>query len=165
MRDSRTIFLTGFMGTGKSTVGRLLAHELRTTFLDLDDEIERQARMSIPAVFAAEGEAGFRRRERELLDELHAGVMALGGGALILQENRTLVRERGCLVALTASIDELVTRLHGVGRPLLAGENLRERIETLMRERSYEDADKIIDTTGRAPVEIAREIAIWIRSA
>ena len=169
----QSVFLTGFMAVGKSTVGRLLAHRLGVAFFDLDALVEADANMTVAEIFAREGEASFREREaRALKMAIHhgGGVVALGGGALLGDESRVrIVRAHGRLVCLTASIDALVARLGDATlRPLLAGSpDRRAAVAALLRERAalYEDADLAVDTTDRAPERVAEEIATWIASA
>jgi shikimate kinase len=169
----RRIFLTGFMGSGKTTVGRLLADRLGWEFHDLDAAIEAEAGMDIPGIFALEGEEGFRRREAEALAAarpLH-GVHGLGGGALQGPGARESLRGLGLLVYLRARPATLAARLAGVqeGRPMLAGEDgpagREERISRLLsfRESCYLAADLVVDTDGLSPRQVAQRIAILVR--
>ncbi|MDQ2745558.1 MAG: 3-dehydroquinate synthase [Chloroflexota bacterium] len=150
------VILTGFMGTGKTTVGRLLAKRYGLPFMDMDDEIERVAGQSIPAIFEAAGEAGFRQLEREILQGLPpASVVATGGGALVAEGNRALLGNGHRVLCLACDATELAERLAGSGeRPLLAN------WQDLLRERdsAYASFDQI-DTTGRSPDEVAETIA------
>src|ERR1700741_3651541 len=101
MLGKTRVFLIGPMGAGKTAVGRYLARELQLPFHDSDSEIERRTGVDIPFIFEKEGEAGFRQREREAIEALTALegiVLATGGGAVLLPENRRLLRERGCVV-------------------------------------------------------------------
>ena len=112
--DKTKIILYGPSGSGKSTVGRILARNLNIPFTDLDNEIEVRSGNSIPAIFAQDGEAGFREREAEAIEALSGpgeGVIALGGGALTHPENLAKARSCGRIVLLTAPIDILVSRL------------------------------------------------------
>lgn len=128
---SPSVFLTGFMGCGKSTVGRLLASELGSSFVDLDDEIERRAGRSISEVFAEEGEGAFRDLEHEALREqaalIRSGsprVVALGGGAFVFERNRTLIESVGRSVWLDAPADVLWERVRNQShRPLAKSKN------------------------------------------
>src|SRR5215211_6415136 len=119
----RNVFLIGPMGSGKTAVGKHLARLLDLTFYDSDTEIERRTGVDIPYIFEKEGEAGFRQRERETLDALTADgpmVLATGGGAVLLPENRVLLSERGCVVYLKTSVAQQVYRVkHARNRPLL----------------------------------------------
>jgi shikimate kinase len=160
----RPIFLCGFMGVGKTTVGKRLA-ELRTCrFVDLDRAIEAEAGCAIPAIFANEGEAGFRRRESTALRSLALAdtVVALGGGALTKSENFEFIASAGILIYLSASVETLMDRLSDATefRPLLAGLSLAERrakILQLMGEREavYRKAQLEISTDGLSADAVA----------
>lgn len=161
----RTIYLTGFMGTGKSAVGRELARLLRRPFVDLDAAIERAAGATVAEVFASRGEKAFRRLEGRALRAAarrRGAVVALGGGALLDRSNRAIIKE-GRLVRLTCSRPELVRRLRPrrQSRPLLAGGPLDARIGELLRARrgAYAGADATVSTTRRSPRAAARLIA------
>jgi len=141
------------MGAGKSTIGKLFAKTSGREFWDSDKEIERRTGVSIPMIFEYEGEPGFRRRESEVLAELCEQediVLATGGGAILLPENRELLRRRGFVVFLNCSVDKQLERTHrDSNRPLLKTEDPRQRLEDLFRERQplyVELADLIIDT-------------------
>ena len=161
------ISLTGFMGCGKSSVGRKLSQLLCCPFMDLDAEIEARSGRSIPEIFEAEGEKEFRRLEKETLkDVLETDgkmVLALGGGAVMTPECEEMVNDKTVCIYLKASVDELVERLSGesAGRPLLNTADLHTRILDLMSRRAstYERvAHLIIDTNGRTIDEVASEI-------
>jgi shikimate kinase len=112
-RARTSVFLIGMMGAGKSTVGRLLAADTGLEFVDCDRELERRAGTSIENVFALEGEAGFRLRENQLLEDLTQRprvVLATGGGAVLSAENRRLLRSRGLVIYLQASLEEITRR-------------------------------------------------------
>ncbi len=172
--DSRKLFLVGFMGAGKSTIGPLLAGEMGCPFIDLDERIEAQEGRSIVQIFAEKGEAYFRRRETQALKELAAepaGVVALGGGCVTIPGNWDLIREQGVSVYLHCNVDLLVSRLIEDGsRPLLAGAvggDVRFRIRTLLGERqsAYEQADLTIEVrAGDEPGDIVAKILKWMRS-
>ena len=176
------ISLTGFMGCGKSSVGRELSRLLCCPFMDLDAVIEERAGRSIPEIFAEDGEAVFRQMELEALQSLvgqmplthnwHRGqetacneedtlILALGGGAVMTKECAEIMREQTLCIYLKASVETLLEHLSGgetAGRPLLQGDSLRKRIENLMalRAETYErTAHIIIDTDGRSIEEIA----------
>jgi shikimate kinase len=142
------------MGAGKTSVGRLLAKRFAKTFYDCDHEIERRTGVKIPVIFDIEGEEGFRNREAVLLKELapqHNVVLATGGGAVLRQENRTLLKRHGTVVYLRASLDELVTRTrHDRNRPLLQTANPRAKLEQLFEERDplYREIAAVIVDTG-----------------
>jgi shikimate kinase/3-dehydroquinate synthase len=163
---SRHVFLTGFMATGKSTVGRLLAARLRRPFLDLDDAIEAAAGRSVAEIFEVEGEAGFRRRETAALQRITAGpaaVVATGGGAACHDDNLAHMRACGLVIALTAPLAVVQARAEATAdervRPLL----LRPpaEIEALYRRRvpMYRQAHACVRTEGMDPALLARHIA------
>lgn len=166
MKEVRNIVLTGFMGTGKTTVGKTLAEWVTFDFADMDSLIEQEAGKTIPEIFAAEGEAGFREREREAARRLAQGskqVIATGGGTVKDPENMEALRETGIIVCLTASVDTILQRTDAQGqRPLLdvAGEDRKAAVEKLLAERDslYKEADYIIETDGKTPDEVAGEI-------
>jgi shikimate kinase len=128
------------MGAGKTTVGRLLARELKYEFVDCDREIETRSGVAIATIFEVEGEEGFRRREAAILDELtqRSGiVLATGGGAVLRPENRARLRSRGLVIYLQASVDEIVRRTASdKTRPLLQTDDPRARIEQLLAQRA-----------------------------
>ncbi len=148
--DPRSVFLIGMMGAGKSTVGRLLAEKLNYQFVDADRELEARSGVPIPTIFEIEGEAGFRRREIGLLDELtqRAGiVLATGGGAVLDAQLAQSMRERGLVIYLRASADEIFRRTRqDRSRPLLQTANPRARIDQLLAEREplYEKAAHLV---------------------
>lgn len=154
------------MGAGKSTIGRLLAAELRLEFKDTDKEIEERSGVDIPWIFDMEGEEGFRNREAAMLDELSQldkTLLATGGGIVLKPENRRLLASRGKVVYLKTSIDEQVRRTaRDKKRPLLNQDNPREVLTELMDQRHplYDEiADFSIDTNGRSPKAVAQELA------
>jgi shikimate kinase len=133
------LFLIGMPGSGKSTVGRLLARETARSFVDCDREIEARSGVSIATIFELEGEAGFRKRESQVLDELTQRVdlvLATGGGAVLAEANRENLRSRGLVIYLQASTDELVRRTSGdKSRPLLQADDPRSRLVELLQLR------------------------------
>jgi shikimate kinase len=155
----RLICLVGMMGAGKTTVGKRLARRLGWDFIDADRELEARLGVSIPTIFELEGEAGFRRREAEVIADLterSETVLATGGGAVILPDNRRLLQERGHVIYLRASVADLWHRLRrDTSRPLLRTPNPRARIEALVREREpmYQEVAHQVVETGRQPVE------------
>jgi shikimate kinase len=162
------IFLIGPRGSGKTTVARLLAERLGWAWLDADDELEKRYGQSIRAIFAAEGEAGFREKEAALLAELCGRlhhVIATGGGVVLREANRQRLRASGRVVWLTADIETLWRRLQADDstaerRPALTIGGREEIAEVLrVREPLYRScADHVIETAGRSPEEIAAEI-------
>jgi len=159
------IFLVGPMGAGKTTIGRQLAKALSMDFVDSDHEIELRTGANIPLIFDLEGEAGFRRREQAVIDELtrRSGiVLATGGGAVLDPENRAHLSQRGRVIYLHAVADQLVERTaRDRNRPLLQTDDPRERLESLMEVRDplyREVADLIIETGGRTVRQVVKEI-------
>lgn len=159
----RNLVLVGFMGTGKSTLGRGAARALRRPFADTDTVVERRAGRSIPDIFAAGGEAAFRDLEAAAAADLgrpRRGVVATGGGILGRADNLAALRAGGVLVALTARPDVILARVGGAGaakrRPLLAGDDPLQRIAALLQERAalYAQADLTLDT-GRMRRDVA----------
>ena len=161
----KSIFLVGPMGSGKSSVGRRLAQELGYSFLDSDDVIEERSGVDIPFIFEREGEAGFRARERRIIDELTRMprlVLATGGGAAMDPENRACLRERGHVVYLHASVDQQLRRTRGGReRPLLKDPDPRAVLTRLMalREPQYREiAEVVVDTDARRIPAVVQEI-------
>jgi shikimate kinase len=159
------LILTGFMGSGKSSVGKILAERTGFRFVDLDAEIVVAAGCSINDIFTRDGEDSFRALESSLLEQaLSEGegrVVATGGGAVIYGVNRSLMRSRGVVINLKATLEQVLARLDGsCDRPLLAGENAAKRAKALMdeREQFYADADIRIDTDGKSVEDVAAEI-------
>ncbi len=164
IRILKPIFLVGFMGTGKSTVGLLLAAKLERRFCDLDAVIEQEAHMTVPEIFFNERESGFRAREAAALRRVTAAapqVIAVGGGAPAHGDNMDFMLQAGKVVCLTASVDELVRRIGSAeNRPMLAGKDVRAEVERIMAQRSqhYARAHLTIDTTAVAPSKVAQRI-------
>ena len=159
MNTVKNIVITGFMCTGKSTVGQILARKLNRRFVDMDVEIETRAGFTIPQIFRRQGEAAFREMERRLIHELalqHGLVIATGGGALIDDDMREMMGRHGMLVCLNASRAEIHARLaENRDRPL--AEDWESRLDA--RRSAYARINHQIMTTGKAPTEIAAEIA------
>ena len=158
-----TIVLTGFMGTGKSTVGRLLAERLDVPFVDTDELIETEYG-PIPGIFAARGEEGFREIERQVARDLAGGeglVVATGGRFMLDPANRDALADRARVFCLTADAEEILRRVldHDTERPLLAGTDPAGRIAGLLEERAEGYAAfEQVPTTDRAPEEIVDDI-------
>lgn len=135
-----SIFLIGPMGAGKTSVGRALANKLNYTFYDSDREIEARCGVDIPTIFDYEGEAGFRDRESAMIDELTdlpGIVLATGGGAILRDENRACLRDRGYVVLLSVELKEQFRRIgFDTKRPLLHTEDPEARLRALMEERA-----------------------------
>ncbi len=158
-KSPRMISLVGMMGAGKTTVGRRLARRLGWSFVDADREMEARLGVPVTTIFELEGEAGFRRRECELIDELTrrtATVLATGGGAVLDPANRAVLHERSQVIYLRASVGDLWHRLRrDTTRPLLRTADPRARIEALVTQREplYRDTAHMTVDTGRQPVE------------
>lgn len=159
------IFFVGLMGAGKTTIGRLLAKHLNMTFYDTDHEIERRTGVNIPLIFEVEGEAGFRKREFLMLAELSQMqniVLATGGGAVLSQQNREMLKNNGTVIYLRANVQELWQRTRNdKNRPLLQNDNPRAKLEQLFSERDplyVEVADIIVDTGGQPVGTIVHQI-------
>ncbi len=154
-RPPPNLILVGFMGTGKTTLGRHLAQRWRRRFIDSDQEIERLARMKIPEIFAQKGEAEFRRLEREWVENhMPAGgcVIATGGGLVVPEGMSELLKSKGVVVCLFATPETVFRRTSGsTHRPLLQTENPLERIRTLLaaREPAYLRSGIAVLTDGR----------------
>lgn len=152
------IFLVGLMGAGKTSVGRALAKRLRKHFYDTDHEIEHMTGVKIPLIFEIEGEDGFRAREARTLAELVRRpdtVLATGGGAVLLQQNRRLLAEHGTVVYLRASPRDLWFRTrHDKNRPLLQTANPLAKLQQLYEERDplYREVAHLIMDTGNQSV-------------
>ncbi|MDB2448731.1 shikimate kinase AroK [bacterium] len=160
-----SIILIGPMGSGKSTIGRLLSSRLGLTFIDSDREIEARSGANIPWIFDLEGEAGFRDRETAVLAELveeGQQVIATGGGAIIRPENRELLKSKGQVVYLQTSVEQqLVRTAKDKNRPLLRGPDPEGTLRRLAAERRpyYEaTAHLTINTNGLSPRTVVREI-------
>ncbi|MGC9361132.1 MAG: 3-dehydroquinate synthase [Anaerolineae bacterium] len=170
MSHSRNVVITGFMGTGKSTVGRRVARWLGRSFVDMDSVIEERAGKPIPAIFASEGEARFREMEADLCRELgqRSGlVIATGGGALVDPANRVALADGALAVCLGCREDVLVERLGGSeSRPMLAGDDTRRRIRDLLRKRgpAYQRIPFHIETATKTPDEVAKAIVALVES-
>lgn len=159
------ILLMGFMGAGKSTIGKELALSLSYSFLDTDEMIEKKEGKEISQIFLQEGEKAFRDMETTLLKELgniDKMVISLGGGMPIREENQKLMNALGLVVYLRTRKNTIIKRLEGDRkRPLLKGENIEEKVGNLMKEREpiYEKAACIfVDTDEKSIKEIVEEI-------
>ena len=158
MQKPSNIFLIGLMGTGKTTVGRQLARKLKMDFYDSDRVIEERTGADIPLIFEKEGEAGFRKREAAVIDELTQKrniILATGGGAVLNPENRNHLTNRGTVFYLKSSLETLIERTSkDKNRPLLQAEEPAEVIlQRLLDQRGplYEEtADYIIETANNS---------------
>lgn len=172
------LYLVGFMGTGKTTLGRAVAQRLKFRWCDSDHEIERQEGMSIPQIFAEKGEPAFRAMEREFVDHGHPAerqVVACGGGLVIQAGMLELLKSKGVVICLHASIETILRRTAGNrSRPLIDVEDPEKRLRELyaVREPIYRKAGTVVLTDGRPLSEIVqhvlrihrREAADFVRS-
>lgn len=165
MQGTSNIFLVGPMGTGKSTIGRLLASELGRPFVDSDHEIERRCGCDIPWIFDIEGESGFRTREAAIIDELTRRsniVLATGGGAVTHPRSRELLNQRGMVIFLKASVAQQLKRTaRDRNRPLLQCVDPGARLRELMSEREplyRSTAHVTVNTERRGPKSVVFEI-------
>ncbi|MDD4908233.1 MAG: shikimate kinase [Candidatus Omnitrophica bacterium] len=163
------IYLVGFMGTGKSAVGRQLAEKKEWQFIDLDNLIEMKQRMTIADIFAKAGEAHFRRIEKKTLAEVSSEdnfVFACGGGIVLDKENVRIMKSTGKVVCLDATADVILKRTRGtVHRPLLNVEDPRQRIDTLLKFRApfYAQADHTVDTSKLSIAQVTDKILKWLK--
>ncbi|MFH2110638.1 MAG: shikimate kinase [Candidatus Bathyarchaeota archaeon] len=159
------VALIGFMAAGKSTVGRILADKLGYRFVDTDEEIVRRMGLEIAEIFASEGETVFRALEKRVVAEASASektVIACGGGAVLDQGNVDAIRSTSRLVLLTASVDEILSRVKGDGsRPLLNVGDIEKAVTVRLEERMphyLKAADAIVDTSGLTLKEVADRV-------
>jgi shikimate kinase len=160
------IFLIGPMGSGKTTIGKRVSRILNLDFYDCDQELERQTGASVNLIFDIEGEAGFRLRETRLLKELSrkkASLISTGGGVVCENENRRILRSRGCVVYLRTSIDNQLIRLsQDKTRPLLQADDKKKRLQSLAEVRNplyAATADLTFDTSDQGVYLAAKAIA------
>jgi len=162
------VALSGFMGSGKTTVGRLVATALGFDFFDLDDEVAALAGISVAAIFAAEGEAGFRAREFTALDELlrchrHAAgrkglVVSLGGGAVAVPAIADELRRQAFVVFLETEVGEAWRRAGGTDRPLARSYAAFADLYQRRRAEYLESADEVVDTSGLSVNEVVEKV-------
>jgi shikimate kinase len=170
--QGRNLALFGMMGAGKSTVGAEVARRLGRRFADTDAEIERWSGRTIPELFAAHGEAGFRKLERQVVIELsrfHDLVLGLGGGTVLDDDNVADLLLTGVLVELRATPEVLLDRLRGTGagRPLLAGDDLDSRVRDTFaqREQRYTAVADVQIDAGRDLETVVSAVVDWAREA
>ena len=158
----RNIILIGPMGSGKSTIGNIIARRLHREFQDSDHFIEKRTGVDIARIFDVEGEQGFRDRESNALNELLGAndrVIATGGGSILREENRQLLKQKGYIIFLDTSVNQQMHRLRrDKKRPLLQTENPRERLETLLAERRPIHLD-LADLAVKTDKRVARRLA------
>ncbi len=158
------VILVGPMGSGKSAVGRRLAKALNREFVDSDDVIEERTGVDIAYIFEKEGETGFRKRERKIIEELtrrQGVVLATGGGAILAPKNRAALRRSGTVIYLHTSVPQQLKRTRGKKRPLLNRGKRREVLEELLETRDplyREIADLVVETDGRSVTSVAKEV-------
>ena len=149
------IFFVGLMGAGKTTIGKLLAKKLKKTFFDTDHEIEKKLGVKVSVIFELEGEEGFRKRETQMIDELSSKkdiILATGGGAILSEQNRALLKERGKVIYLNAKPQHLVKRMaYDKDRPLLKQGNMLETLNQLYKDRHplYLNVASFVVDTGQ----------------
>lgn len=169
MNDMKNIVLIGFMGTGKTSTGKLLANRMGYSFVDTDAKIEQECQMSIKEMFAVYGEAYFREREAKLAERLADGsnaVISTGGGVVLNPENMKFLRRNGVIVCLKAAIDVIVERTgRRSSRPLLEKEDRLKAVSELLRAREplYAQADFSLDTSGISPLQATEDILEFIK--
>ena len=169
-RDFKNIALVGFMGTGKSTVGQLVAGMLGFRFVDTDEMIEGMAGRKIADIFTADGEARFRELERAVVHDLEQysnSVISTGGGLVTTPENLASLKKHALVVCLWCSAETIFKRVgHQSHRPLLRVENPLQRIQTLLQERAphYRQADVLLNSEFRKAREVAMHVAHQFRS-
>ncbi|MBF0557552.1 MAG: shikimate kinase [Nitrospirae bacterium] len=160
----KNIILTGFMGTGKTEVGKILSQKLGLVLIDADAEIEKEQRTTITEIFQSQGEAAFRDLESSMikrLSTLHDIVLSTGGGVVLRQENIDALRKNGTIVCLSASPETILRRTgKNKNRPLLQTADPLQKIKELyeFRKPYYERADIIIDTDNLVPLQVAEEV-------
>ena len=153
-----TIILIGMMGAGKTTIGKSLANYLDKTFIDSDHEIQKRTGVKIPVIFEIEGEAGFRKREEDMLHELleiDNIVLATGGGIILNEKNRNLLKQKGTIIYLRASVNDLWHRTrHDKNRPLLQTKDLQAKLTQLYDQRDpiYRKIAHIVVESGKQSV-------------
>jgi shikimate kinase len=164
------VAIFGFMGVGKSSVGRRVAEALGMEFVDLDETIVADVGMEIPAIFKERGEKGFRKLEKEASQMIAARagvVIACGGGTVLDEDNLEALRRNSKMILLTADPETILRRVEADGdtRPLLSAEEKVEPIARLLGQRMpryLEAADKAVDTSGKTQAQVAREIIEYL---
>ncbi|MGM7701954.1 shikimate kinase [Pseudalkalibacillus sp. Hm43] len=164
----KTIYLTGFMGAGKTTVGKVLGERMKMQVIDLDAYIEEKLSWKIPTIFEQKGEVYFRDEEQNALRELPTNevIITTGGGVVIRKENRQFMKQNGYVIYLDAEVDTIYDRLSGDdGRPLAKGKSKSELARLAERRQPYyEDAHFTVQTDHKTVEQIADEIQEWIKA-
>jgi shikimate kinase len=169
--DKGNIFLCGFMATGKSSVGKRLAAKINFEFIDMDAVIEAESGMTIPQIFASQGEPAFRTLESRLVERLAEKtgcVIATGGGAIVNPHNLEIMKRCGVVITLKADLETILQRCgSGEDRPMLRGEDRLVRIRTLMEQRApaYAQAEIVLDTSSKTIDEVAQDIVDRLKAA
>lgn len=171
MTVASNLILVGPMGAGKTTIGRLLAAELSRDFFDTDHEIQKRCGADIPWIFDVEGEEGFRQRETQMIRELsarHGAVIATGGGAVLREENRQLLREAGTVIYLCITVEQQLKRTaRDRNRPLLQRVDREQVLREMYRQRDplyRATADIIVRSERRGPRSVARNIVRQVKN-
>lgn len=171
MTVASNLILVGPMGAGKTTIGRLLAAELSRDFFDTDHEIQKRCGADIPWIFDVEGEEGFRQRETQMIRELsarHGAVIATGGGAVLREENRQLLREAGTVIYLCITVEQQLKRTaRDRSRPLLQRVDREQVLREMYRQRDplyRATADIIVRSERRGPRSVARNIVRQVKN-
>ena len=168
----KPVILIGYMGAGKTTVGRQLAEQEGLRFCDTDAMIEEQEKRTISEIFASDGEAAFRDMETALIkklieEKLSDTVLSVGGGLPVREENRKLLQKLGTVVYLMASKETIVRRVaDSDNRPLLKGDGLSKKVERMLSERDplyRQAAELLIDTNGKTVEILVKEIVQAIK--
>ncbi len=170
MGKRNNIVLTGFMGTGKTAVGKILARRLGFVLVDVDGEIEREQKTTITDIFRQRGEVAFRDIESAMIKKLSGiinAVLSTGGGAVLRDENIDALRKNGTIVCLSASPETILRRTSSSKhRPLLQVDDPLQKIKELYdyRRPYYEKADIIINTDDMSPLQVAEEIIRQVKA-
>jgi len=163
-KSSKNLILTGFMGSGKSETGKLLAERLNIPFYDMDEMIATDEGMSVSDIFAKKGEAYFRKLETSFIESIKIKspfILSTGGGVVVRKENRKIIKALGVVVYLKTSPESVFERLVGDdSRPLLQVPDAREKIKTMMHERAsaYSDCDIVQETDSLSVEEVVERV-------
>ena len=170
MKKYKNIYLIGLMGSGKTTLGRILSKKLDKAFFDSDQVLEEKLGVNVPMIFEYEGEAGFREREKDVLKELVSKkdiVLATGGGIILSESNRNLLSKNGIVIYLKSDQRDLISRMkNDKSRPLLKTGNIEAIIKELCKEREplYEAiSDFEVSTKNKRIYEVVNEIIRMIK--